>query len=105
MSRYEYGGSCRRILNFHAAIGCGLASKTGSRDAICAKKTLTDSLSLYSLFAERTFVCMKRPRSHTNGVGEFEVTITSAPDNHTSRKDRDIDKDSSNRDGSVDMGT
>ena len=39
------------------------------------------------------------------GGGEFEVTITSAPDNHTSRKDREIDKASSKRDGDVDMDT
>ena len=38
-------------------------------------------------------VCINIPRSDTNGGGgEYEVTATSEPRNHTSRRDKETDK-------------
>ena len=37
-------------------------------------------------------VCIHIPRSDTNGRGEYEVTATSEPHNHTSRRDKETDK-------------
>ena len=70
-----------------------------------AKKTLT-TLSVLPFHGENATLYVKTAKPHKReGGGEFEVTITSAPHIHTSRKDREIDKASSKRDGDMDMDT